>query len=126
RLCFGDETYALIEVTFQTIHFSCLNQEPRDYFGLNRSYFWRASQDSNLEPSDLESDALPIRATDPRNRLRRRAPEAQFVRRARHHIALRFSLFAVPRTRCGTKKTSLKKFCLPCAPCARGTSDRIS
>src|SRR5208282_112625 len=65
RPCFGDETYALIEVTFQTIHFSCLNQEPLDYFGLNRSHFWRASQDSNLEPSDLESDALPIRATDP-------------------------------------------------------------
>jgi hypothetical protein len=27
--------------------------------------FWRASQGSNLEPSDLESDALPIGATDP-------------------------------------------------------------
>ena len=26
---------------------------------------WRASQGSNLEPSDLESDALPIGATDP-------------------------------------------------------------
>ena len=29
------------------------------------SKFWRASQGSNLEPSDLESDALPIGATDP-------------------------------------------------------------
>lgn len=27
---------------------------------------WRARQGSNLQPSDLESDALPIRATDPR------------------------------------------------------------
>ena len=30
--------------------------------------WWRARQDSNLQPSDLESDALPIRATDPRAR----------------------------------------------------------
>src|SRR5579863_330343 len=44
---FRNETYALIEVTFQTIHFSCLTQEP--------CKFWRASQGSNLEPSDLES-----------------------------------------------------------------------
>ena len=29
------------------------------------SKLWRASQGSNLEPSDLESDALPIGATDP-------------------------------------------------------------
>src|SRR5208282_3486741 len=64
RPCFLDETYALIEVTFQTIHFSCLNQEPRS-FRSTVVIFWRASQDSNLEPSDLESDALPIRATDP-------------------------------------------------------------
>jgi hypothetical protein len=28
---------------------------------------WRVRQDSNLQPSDLESDALPIRATDPRS-----------------------------------------------------------
>ena len=27
---------------------------------------WRVRQDSNLQPPDLESDALPIRATDPR------------------------------------------------------------
>src|ERR1019366_8602705 len=26
---------------------------------------WRVRQDSNLQPSDLESDALPIRATGP-------------------------------------------------------------
>src|ERR1700691_2684277 len=61
---FRDETYALIEVTFQTIHFSCLTQEPCFSFG-DRRKFWRASQGSNLEPSDLESDALPIGATDP-------------------------------------------------------------
>ena len=29
---------------------------------------WRVRQDSNLQPPDLESDALPIRATDPRVR----------------------------------------------------------
>jgi hypothetical protein len=61
---FCDETYALIEVTFQTIHFSCLTQEPLNCFENHRK-FWRASQGSNLEPSDLESDALPIGATDP-------------------------------------------------------------
>src|ERR1019366_7086232 len=64
RPCFRDETYALIEVTFQSIHISCLNQEPR-INSVDRCHFWRASQGSNLEPSDLESDALPIGATDP-------------------------------------------------------------
>ncbi len=38
-------------------------------FILPRTYkwhiFWRVRQDSNLQPSDLESDALAIRATDP-------------------------------------------------------------
>src|ERR1700722_7477986 len=57
RPCFTNETYALIEVTFQTIHFSCLTQGPC-LSTINK--FWRASQGSNLEPSDLESDALPI------------------------------------------------------------------
>jgi hypothetical protein len=35
------------------------------FIGKVLAIIWRASQDSNLEPSDLESDALPIRATDP-------------------------------------------------------------
>src|ERR1700722_5559316 len=60
---FANETYALIEVTFQSIHFSCLTQGPYNFD--DQQKFWRASQGSNLEPSDLESDALPIGATDP-------------------------------------------------------------
>jgi hypothetical protein len=43
------KTHALIEVTFQTIHFTQPLQE------LSR---WRVRQDSNLQPPDLESDAL--------------------------------------------------------------------
>src|SRR5208283_2379596 len=39
RPCFRDETYALIEVTFQTIHISCLNQEPRNCFGFTAVIF---------------------------------------------------------------------------------------
>jgi hypothetical protein len=39
--------------------------DPSSALRSRRAIFWRASQGSNLEPSDLESDALPIGATDP-------------------------------------------------------------
>jgi hypothetical protein len=47
-------------------------------------HLWRVRQDSNLQPSDLESDALPIRATD---------PPARGCRTASRIPALDFALF---------------------------------